>query len=125
SPVGLLRRSHVEYLSFFFFFKGSGTPRDLHRVVRRQLHMFLIVGGGPAQAPDEFEPMLPGSGGKTGLPGSFTPSSNKGGAGGNQIDNSATYVLNGAPPPGAMDFVHGVNVPRARQGVNSIPGMPG
>lgn len=80
-----------------------------------------IKPGGPAQAPDEFQPMLPGSGGNASLPSNFTPSGMK--TAGPQIDNSRTYVLNGAPPPGTMDFLHGVDVPRARQGVQAIPGM--
>ncbi|MGV0042016.1 transglycosylase family protein [Mycobacterium colombiense] len=77
--------------------------------------------GGPAQAPDEFQPMLPGSGGNATLPGSFTPSGNKGG--GPQIDQSINIgTVNGKATDIHQTMVD-VNVPRARQGVNSIPGL--
>ncbi|MDP7729491.1 transglycosylase family protein [Mycobacterium sp. TY813] len=76
--------------------------------------------GGPAQAPDEYEPLLPGSGGKTVLPSGLTPGKNAGPV--QNIDRSATYVLNGTPPPGAMDFVQSVDVPRARQSLTGLPG---
>ncbi|OBK92372.1 hypothetical protein A5646_03465 [Mycobacterium sp. 1245499.0] len=77
--------------------------------------------GGPAQAPDEFQPMLPGSGGNATLPSNFTPSGNK--TGGPQIDNSINIgTVNGNPASIHQTMVD-VNVPRARQGVNSIPGM--
>lgn len=82
-----------------------------------------ITKGGPAQAPDEFEPMLPGSGGKTGLPGNFTPSGNKGGGGGNQVDQSIVFNGPVGNPQAAADMATAVNVPRARQGVNAIPGL--
>jgi hypothetical protein len=79
--------------------------------------------GGPMQAPSEFQPMLPGSGGNTGMPSNFlapgqgeTPT-----GGGHKIDNSTTYVLNGTPPPGSHDFINGLNVPRARQGLTGLP----
>jgi hypothetical protein len=82
-----------------------------------------ITKGGPVQAPDEFQPMLPGSGGNTGLPGSFTPSGNKTAGGGNQIDQSINIgQVNGKPSDIHQTMVD-VNVPRARQGVQSIPGM--
>lgn len=76
--------------------------------------------GSPTQAPDEYEPLLPGSGGKTVLPSGLTPGKNAGPV--QNIDRSATYVLNGTPPPGAMDFVHSVDVPRARQSLTGLPG---
>lgn len=80
-----------------------------------------IKPGGPAQAPDEFQPMLPGSGGNATLPGSFTPSGNKGG--GPQIDQSINIgTVNGKATDIHQTMVD-VNVPRARQGVNSIPGL--
>ncbi|OCB57636.1 hypothetical protein A5677_16865 [Mycobacterium malmoense] len=78
--------------------------------------------GGPAQAPDEFQPMLPGSGGNASLPGGFTPSGNKT-VGGPQIDQSINIgTINGKPSDIHQTMVD-VNVPRARQGVGSIPGM--
>lgn len=77
--------------------------------------------GGPMQAPGEFQPMLPGSGGNTGMPSNFlAPGQGERATPGQQIDQSTTYVLNGAPPAGAYDFVNGVNVPRARQGVRGM-----
>lgn len=82
-----------------------------------------IKPGGPAQAPDEFEPMLPGSGGKTGLPSSFTPSGAKTAVGGNQIDQSIVFNGPVGNPQAAADMATSVNVPRARQGVNAIPGL--
>lgn len=82
-----------------------------------------ITKGGPAQAPDEFEPMLPGSGGNTSLPGSATPSGMKTAVGGPQIDQSINIgTVNGRPGDIHQTMVD-VNVPRARQGVGSIPGM--
>ncbi len=81
-----------------------------------------ITKGGPAQAPDEFQPMLPGSGGNATLPSNFTPSGNKT-VGGPQIDQSINIgTVNGNPQSIHQTMVD-VNVPRARQGVNSIPGM--
>lgn len=82
-----------------------------------------IVKGGPAQAPDEFEPMLPGSGGKTGLPGSFTPSGNKGGGpGGNQVDQSINFFGPVGNPQSIHQTAVDLNVPRARQSLTGLPG---
>jgi hypothetical protein len=78
--------------------------------------------GGPMQAPTDYQPMLAGSGGNTGMPSNFlapAPSGER--VSGPQI--SSTYVLNGTPPPGANDFVNSIDVPRMRQGVQSIPGI--
>lgn len=81
-----------------------------------------ITKGGPAQAPDEFEPMLPGSGGKTGLPGSFTPSGNKGGGpGGNQVDQSINFFGPVGNPQSIHQTAVDLNVPRARQGLTGLP----
>ncbi|OCB15075.1 hypothetical protein [Mycobacterium intracellulare] len=78
--------------------------------------------GGPAQAPDEFQPMLPGSGGNATLPSTFTPSGNKT-VGGPQIDQSINIgTVNGRGTDIHQTMVD-VNVPRARQSVGSIPGM--
>ncbi|WP_304442336.1 transglycosylase family protein, partial [Mycobacterium sp. E1747] len=79
--------------------------------------------GGPAQAPDEFQPMLPGSGGNATLPGNFTPSGMKTAAGGNQIDNSINFYGPVGKPQDIHQTAMDLNVPRARQGVQSIPGM--
>lgn len=81
-----------------------------------------ITKGGPVQAPDEFEPMLPGSGGKTGLPGNFTPSGNKGGAGGNQVDQSINFFGPVGNPQSIHQTAVDLNVPRARQGLTGLPG---
>jgi hypothetical protein len=81
--------------------------------------------GGPMQAPDEYQPMLPGSGGKTGMPSNFlAPGQNQSPYAG-QVDQSTTYVLNGTPPPGAHDFLNGIEVPRFRQGIRGAPGRAG
>lgn len=83
-----------------------------------------ITPGGPAMAPDEFQPLLPGSGGKTGLPGGFTPSGNK------QADVNGAYQPNQSinffgpvgNPHAAGDMAKDLNIPRARQGLTGLPG---
>lgn len=83
--------------------------------------------GGPAQAPDQYQPLLPGSGGKSTLPSSFTPApgNTPGPGNNNHVDQSINFFGPVGNPQAAGDMATGFNVPRARQGVNSIPGMPG
>lgn len=79
--------------------------------------------GGPAQAPDVFDPSIPGSGGKTGLPPNMTPSGNKtpGPGNNNHVDQSINFFGPVGNPQAAGDMATGFNVPRARQGLTGLP----
>jgi hypothetical protein len=83
-----------------------------------------ITPGGPATAPDEYQPVLPGSGGKTGLPGGFTPSGNKQAdvGGGDQRNQSINFFGPVGNPHAAGDMAKDLNIPRARQGLTGLPG---
>lgn len=80
--------------------------------------------GGPAQAPDEYNPLIPGSGGKSSLPPNLTPSGNKtpGPGNNNQVDQSINFFGPVGNPQAAGDMATGFNVPRARQGLTGLPG---
>lgn len=83
-----------------------------------------IMPGGPATAPDEYQPLLPGSGGKTGipgLPGRFAPSGNNQG-GGSHVDQSIVFNGPVGNPHAAGDMAKDLNIPRARQGLTGLPG---
>lgn len=82
-----------------------------------------VTRGGPMQAPDEYQPMLPGSGGNTGMPSNFlapargeTPT-----GGGHKIDQSINFNGPVGNPQAAGDMATGLNVPRARQGLTGLP----
>jgi hypothetical protein len=75
------------------------------------------------QAPDEYQPMLPGSGGVATMPSNFlapargeTPT-----GGGHKIDNSINFNGPVGNPQAAGDMATGLNVPRARQGLTGLP----
>jgi hypothetical protein len=76
--------------------------------------------GGPTPAPDVYNPLIPGSGGKTAVPASPAAA---GLGGGNQQDNRIIFNGPVGNPQAAGDMANHVNIPRARQGVQAIPGM--
>lgn len=76
--------------------------------------------GGPAAAPDVYNPLIPGSGGKTAVPASPAAA---GLGGGNQQDNRIIFNGPVGNPQAAGDMANHVNIPRARLGVQAIPGM--
>lgn len=79
--------------------------------------------GGPAQAPDVFDPSIPGSGGKSSLPPNMTPSGNKtpGPGNNNQVDQSINFFGPVGNPQAAGDMATSFNVPRARQWLTGLP----
>jgi hypothetical protein len=82
-----------------------------------------VTRGGPAQAPDAFQPMLPGSGGNTGMPSNFlapTRGETPTGAG-HSFDQSINFFGPVGNPQAAGDMATGLNVPRARQGLTGLP----
>lgn len=76
--------------------------------------------GGPAQAPDEYQPMLPGSGGKTMLPSGAALANGQGG--GNNVNQSINFNGPVGNPRAAGDMAKDLNVPRARQNLTGLPG---
>lgn len=78
--------------------------------------------GGPATAPDQFDPFVPGSGGKTALPSSFTPAQNQMQAGAYQPNQSINFYGPVGNPQDAGNMAKDLNIPRARQGLTGIPG---
>lgn len=70
--------------------------------------------GGPAQAPDVFDPTIPGSGGKSGLPPSATPSGNRGGGNPAIIDNSINVSGSTSDVKTMINEATTANIPRQR-----------
>lgn len=79
--------------------------------------------GSPQNAPGQFMPLQPGSGGGSLLDAvQFKPPGGQGSPGPGNVDNSINFngPVNGNPQP-AFSAANDANIPRMRQGLNSLP----